>query len=93
MPLYLYYINHSVSIKDCSYIRMTSGDGGLDCSGLYQFAPDLKAFNAPDYPVYKQVSEHTDPPYIFYSAWHNTNQWVCSTYNQVINGNYHHASK
>ena len=72
---------------------MSNEVSGLDCNGLYQFVPDLKAFEAPDYPVYKHVSEQTDPPYIFYSAWHNTTQWVCGTYNQMIYGNYHHASK
>ena len=63
---------------------------GLDCNGHYQFVPDLKSKNAPDYPVYKHISEDR---YIFWENFQTNGQWVCSQYNQVITGGFHHGSK
>ena len=75
--------------KDCTSIRLSSTYGGFNCNGDYQYAPELKAKNAPDYPVFKHVSEDRC---IYWTYW-GRGEWACSLCRYLADGNYSKASK
>ena len=76
--------------KDCTRIRLSSTYGGFNCNGDYEYAPDLKAKDAPDYPVFKHVSEDRC---IYLTYWNGEGEWACAHCRYLADGNYSHASK